>query len=104
MPKVIECTPVKIIIADADFKKTVQESIILPLLRNKVYERDLRPEELVDGDIEAILLFLRNSSFGISKLTSANSLNSSDSKILPCINKWLSGETLRSYSPMALFL
>ena len=28
------------IIADADFKKTVQESIILPLLRNKVYERD----------------------------------------------------------------
>jgi len=52
------------IIADADFKKTVQESIILPLLRNKVYERDLRPEELVDGDIEAILLFLRNTSFG----------------------------------------
>ena len=52
------------IIADADFKKTIQESIILPLLRNKLYERDLRPEELIDGDVEAILLFLRNTSFG----------------------------------------
>ena len=52
------------IIAEADFKKSVQESIILPLLRNKLYEKDLRPEELVDGDIEAILLFLRNTSFG----------------------------------------
>ena len=52
------------IIAEADFKKSVQESIILPLLRNKIYEKDLRPEELVDGDIEAILLFLRNTSFG----------------------------------------
>ena len=52
------------IIAEADFKKSIQESIILPLLRNKVYERDLRPEELIDGDIEAILIFLRNTSFG----------------------------------------
>ena len=52
------------IIAEADFKKSIQESIILPILRNKLYERDLRPEELVDGDIEAILLFLRNTSFG----------------------------------------
>lgn len=52
------------IIAEADFKKTIQESIILPLVRNKLYERDIRPEELVDGDVEAILLFLRNTSFG----------------------------------------
>lgn len=52
------------IIAEADFKKSVQESIVLPLLRNKLYERDLRPEELIDGDVEAILLFLRNTSFG----------------------------------------
>jgi hypothetical protein len=29
-----------------------------------MYERDLRPEELIDGDIEAILIFLRNTSFG----------------------------------------
>ncbi|MDA9279955.1 hypothetical protein N9P74_00180 [bacterium] len=34
------------------------------LLRSKVYEPDMRPEDLIDGDIEAILLFLRNTSFG----------------------------------------
>ena len=52
------------IIAEADYKQSIQESIVLPLLRNKIYEKDLRPEELVDGDVEAILLFLRNTSFG----------------------------------------
>jgi len=52
------------IIAGADYKKSIQESIILPLVRNKLYERDIRPEELIDGDIEAILIFLRNTSFG----------------------------------------
>lgn len=52
------------ILAEADFKKSIQESIVLPLLRNKLYEHDLRPEELIDGDVEAILLFLRNTSFG----------------------------------------
>ena len=36
----------------------------MTLLRNKVYEHDLRPEEMTDGDVEAILIFLRNSSFG----------------------------------------
>jgi hypothetical protein len=41
-----------------------RENIIMTLLRNKVYEHDLKPEELVEGDIEAILLFLRNTSFG----------------------------------------
>ena len=40
------------------------DSIVMSLLRNKMYERDLRPEELIDGDIEAILIFLRNTSFG----------------------------------------
>ncbi len=40
------------------------DSIIMTLLRSKLYERDLRPEELLDGDIEAILIFLRNTSFG----------------------------------------
>jgi hypothetical protein len=29
-----------------------------------MYEHDLRPEELLDGDVEAILIFLRNTSFG----------------------------------------
>jgi hypothetical protein len=52
------------ILVSIDSRKTVKESIILPLLRNKLYEPDLRPEELLDGDIEAILLFLRNTSFG----------------------------------------
>jgi hypothetical protein len=36
----------------------------LNLLRNKVFESDLRPEELIEGDIEAILIFLRNTAFG----------------------------------------
>jgi hypothetical protein len=40
------------------------QNIILSLLRNKVYEHDLRPEELLESDIEAILIFLRNTSFG----------------------------------------
>jgi hypothetical protein len=40
------------------------ENIILTLLRNKLYEHDLRPEEFLDGDVEAILIFLRNTSFG----------------------------------------
>ncbi len=52
------------IIANADSRKSIQESIVIPLLRSKVYERDLRPEEMLDGDIEAILIFLRNTSFG----------------------------------------
>jgi len=40
------------------------DNIIMSLLRSKIYEHDLRPEELIDGDVEAILLFLRNTSFG----------------------------------------
>jgi hypothetical protein len=34
------------------------------LLRAKVYEPDTRIEDLLEGDIEAILIFLRNTSFG----------------------------------------
>lgn len=41
-----------------------KENIVISLLRNKLYEHDLRPEELLESDIEAILLFLRNTSFG----------------------------------------
>jgi hypothetical protein len=40
------------------------QNIVLTLLRNKIYEHDLRPEELLESDIEAILIFLRNTSFG----------------------------------------
>ena len=39
-------------------------NLLLTLLRNKLYEPELKPEDLLDGDIEAILIFLRNTSFG----------------------------------------
>jgi hypothetical protein len=38
--------------------------ITLSLLRNKIYEPDVRIEDLLEGDIEAILIFLRNTAFG----------------------------------------
>jgi hypothetical protein len=34
------------------------------LLRNKIYEPDIRIEDLLEGDVEAILIFLRNTAFG----------------------------------------
>lgn len=52
------------ILSDFDGRRNVTESIILPLLRNKLYEKDIRPEEMLDGDVEAVLLFLRNTAFG----------------------------------------
>ncbi len=38
--------------------------IISTLLRNKIYEHDFHPDEMLDCDIEAILIFLRNTAFG----------------------------------------
>jgi len=38
--------------------------ITTTLLRNKIYEPDVRVEDLLQGDVEAILIFLRNTSFG----------------------------------------
>lgn len=52
------------IISNVEVRKSIKESIILPLLRNRLYEKDLRPEDLLESDIEAILIFLRNTSFG----------------------------------------
>jgi hypothetical protein len=60
------------IIINMDGRKTIKETVILPLLRNKIYEPDIRPEDLLDGDIEAILLFLRNTSFGPEYTVSIN--------------------------------
>ena len=40
------------------------EQLVLRLVRSKLYEPDLNPSEMMEGDIEAILLFLRNTSFG----------------------------------------
>jgi hypothetical protein len=34
------------------------------LLRSKIYEPDFRIEDMLEGDVEAILIFLRNTSFG----------------------------------------
>jgi hypothetical protein len=52
------------LLLNVNANKSVKESIVLPLLRNKMYETDIRPEDLLDGDIEALLIFLRNTSFG----------------------------------------
>jgi len=41
-----------------------KDGLVLSLIRSKLYESDLRPEELLSGDVQAILLFLRNTSFG----------------------------------------
>lgn len=40
------------------------ENLVMNLLRGKIYEPDLKPEDLMPTDVEAILIFLRNSSFG----------------------------------------
>jgi hypothetical protein len=52
------------LILNANLRKSLRESLILPLLRTKIYEKEIRPEELLEGDIEAILIFLRNTAFG----------------------------------------
>jgi len=38
--------------------------IMLSLLRHKLYEPDINPQELIESDIEAIFIFLRNTAFG----------------------------------------
>ena len=38
--------------------------ITVSLLRAKIYEPDIRVEDLIEGDVEAILIFLRNTAFG----------------------------------------
>ena len=40
------------------------DDITTSLLRNKLYEPDLRIDDLIEGDVEAILIFLRNTAFG----------------------------------------
>lgn len=40
------------------------ESIINLLLKNKIYEPDISVHDLLEGDVEAILIFLRNTAFG----------------------------------------
>jgi hypothetical protein len=40
------------------------EDLTINLLRAKIYEPDVRVEDLLEGDVEAILIFLRNTAFG----------------------------------------
>jgi len=38
--------------------------LTLNLLRTKIYEPDVKIEDLIEGDVEAVLIFLRNTAFG----------------------------------------
>jgi hypothetical protein len=61
------------------------DDIVMSLVRSKLYEPDLRPEELLYGDLEAIMIFLRNSSFGpeyIVKLTDPDTNKQFEATIL----------------------
>lgn len=40
------------------------QDMTMNLLRAKIFEPEVRPDMLLDGDIEAILIFLRNTAFG----------------------------------------
>jgi hypothetical protein len=51
--------------SDENLLLGASKNFTLQLLRNKIYEPDLRPEDMIEGDIEAILIFLRNTSFGL---------------------------------------
>ena len=60
------------------------DDITATLLRSKIYEPDVRVEDLLEGDIEAILVFLRNTSFGPEidmSLTDPNTKNNSPLKL-----------------------
>ncbi len=50
--------------ADENILMAGGRDMTLNLLRAKIYEPGLKPEELMEGDVEAILIFLRNTSFG----------------------------------------
>lgn len=38
--------------------------MVTNLIRNKLYESDIKVEDLLEGDVESILIFLRNTGFG----------------------------------------
>lgn len=62
-----------------------QDNLIMTLLRGKIYEPDLKPEDLLPSDVEAILIFLRNSAFGpeyIFKLTDPKTNKQFESTVL----------------------
>jgi hypothetical protein len=50
--------------ADENLLMSNSPDIVTQLIRSKLYEPDLKSDELMQGDIEAILIFLRNTAFG----------------------------------------
>jgi hypothetical protein len=40
------------------------ENLAINLLRNKIYEPDMKVEDMLEGDVESVLIFLRNTAFG----------------------------------------
>jgi len=43
---------------------TNNKNIIQTLLRSKIYETDIQVDDLLESDVEAIMIFLRNTAFG----------------------------------------
>jgi hypothetical protein len=58
--------------ADENLLMSNQDDIITALVRSKLYEPDLKPSELLQGDLEAILIFLRNTAFSPDYNVSVN--------------------------------
>ena len=50
--------------ADENILMAVNADTTTNLLRSKLYEPDMRIDDLLEGDVEAILIFLRNTGFG----------------------------------------
>lgn len=40
------------------------DNLAINLLRNKIYEPDMKVEDMLEGDVESVLIFLRNTAFG----------------------------------------
>ena len=43
---------------------TNNDNLVQTLLKNKIYEPDFSIDDLLEGDVEALLIFLRNTAFG----------------------------------------
>lgn len=50
--------------ADENILMAGGDNVTQMLIRNKLYEPDVRVEDLLEGDVEAILIFLRTTAFG----------------------------------------
>lgn len=50
--------------ADENIIMAGGDNLAINLLRNKIYEPDFKVEDMLEGDVEAVLIFLRNTAFG----------------------------------------